>query len=193
MSPLLRWGSFESDDMKTLFEPQHLKRWTLPRDYAGAHWTDYYSFLGRHRDSSALERANFDAGLKAIGGEQTHPTKTDSEDADCALSLVRVVRENHWAVGWVEWIAIHQTATEALQKADDIKGKLEDYPVVDEDLFSLYESEEADEVWLNCYRPAERVKWIREHRSQFEFHDFADMIGCIRGHYFSGYASELLG
>lgn len=173
--------------------PEYLKRWTLPSHYFGAQWPDYYSAgVGQSRDSDALERANFDAMLKAIGGEQTSEDKEDPNDPDCALSLVRVVRENHWAVGWVEWIAIHESAIEALEIADKLKGKLEDYPVISEDLWSEYEQRDADETWRNCYRPKERVEYIRKHRGQFEFHGLADMLGCVRGNYFAGYASELL-
>ncbi len=165
--------------MQTPFIPETLNRWQHIPNYAGQHWPEYYHFLGRHRDSDALARANFDAGLKAIGGE----TKTP---------LVLIVRENHWAVGWVEWIAIHESASEALRIADGIKTALKDYPVVSEDLFSEYEQTEADETWRNCFRPQERIEYIRKHRTQFEFRDFADILGCIRGNYFAGYASELL-
>jgi len=181
--------------MKTLFQPEHLTRWSLPSHYAGAHWEDYFqSGCGRSRESCAGERANFDAMLKALGGEQSHPTLEDPND-DCpgaALSLVKIVRENHWAVGWVEWIAIHETAEEQLRIADKIAGRLEDYSVIDEELLFRYEDEEAQQVWRDCYRPAERLEYIREHRSQFEFRDFADMLGCCRGKYFAGYASELI-
>lgn len=177
----------------TTFEPQHLKRWELPRNYFGAEWPEYYVFLGRHRDSDALSRANFDAGLKVIGGERG---EVSADEGGLFLKrgnpLVAVVRENHWAVGWVEWIAIHESATEALEIADRINGKLEDYPVVDEDLFGQYECEEAQIVWRDCYSVKGRIDYIREHRSQFGFRDFADMLGCVRGKYFSGYASELL-
>lgn len=160
-----------------------LKRWTLPRYYMGADWPEYFVFLGRSRDSDALERANFDAGLKAIGGEQTR------EDD---VELVIVVREGHWACGWVEWIAIHESATDALAKAAAIMERLDVYPVVDEELFSEYETEEANQVWANCYDVKERVEYIRNHRSQFDFNNFADLMGCVRGTYFAGYASELL-
>lgn len=164
-------------------ESRHLQRWTLPRYYMGAEWPEYYAFLGRSRDSDALERANFDAGLQAIGGEQT---------SDDDVPLVRIVRENHWAVGWVEWIGIHESATDALAKAAEVADKLDSYPVVDEELLSEYETEEANETWRNCYDVKERVAYIRNHRSQFEFHDFKDMLGCVRGEYFAGYASELI-
>ena len=175
------------------FVPENLKRWTLPPSYAGAHWPDYYrSGCGRSRDSDTLERANFDAMLKAIGGEKTDPAQEDPNDPGSALCLVRIVRESHWAVGWVEWIAIHESATEQLKIADEIARSLEDYPVVSEQLFSEYENDAANETWRNCYRPGERIEYIRKHRSQFEFRSLTDMLGCVRGNYFAGYASELL-
>ena len=165
-----------------MFEPKHLKRWTMPANYFGASWPNHYSSgVGQSRDSDALERSNFACMLKALGGES---------------DVVTVVRESHWAVGWVEWIAIEADGTpeadKALQIADEIKAGLENYPVVDEDHLSLIEQEDADQTWQNCYSWQERIKYIREYRSQFEFHDMADLIGCVRGRYFAGYASELI-
>jgi tRNA G10 N-methylase Trm11 len=131
--------------------------------------------------------------LKAIGGEKTIEIDLDGDGENPHdRELVRVVRENHWAVGWVEWIAIHETAIEQLRIADKIAGRLEDYPVVDEELWSEYETEEANQVWKDCYRVKDRIEYIRKHRNQFEFHDFADMLNCVRGKYFAGYASELI-
>ena len=172
--------------MPKTFSPEFLTRWTLPRNYAGAHWDEYFSFLGQSRDSDCLERANFDAGLAAL------KAIPEPEDWPHDESCFRVVRESHWAVGWVEWIAIHEDAHAHMEIADKIKGELEDYPVVDENLWSQYEDEEAQTVWRDCYRVRDRIKYIRKHRSQFEFRDFADLLGCVRGKYFAGYASELL-
>ena len=68
--------------------PKHLKRWTRPRDYFGAEWSRYYSAgLGQSRDSDCLEQSNFAVMLHELGGES---------------DTVIVVRESHWAVGWVE-------------------------------------------------------------------------------------------
>lgn len=170
-----------------------LTRWTRPSYYIGAEWPDYYrAGVGQSRDSDALERANFDAMLKALGGEQTDKEREDTRDEGCALSLVKVVRESHWAVGWVEWIAIHESATELLLTASAIKNALEDYPVVDEELWSQYETDEANQVWKDCYRVKDRLEYIRKHKSQFEFRGLADLLGCVRGNYFASYASELL-
>lgn len=113
------------------YEPTCLKKWTLPEYYAGEVWPNYYVFLGQNRDSDCLTRSNFQSGLEAIGGES---------------ETVIVVRERHWAVGWVEWIAIHQDDEEALKKADEIAAALENYPVVDDEHYYQLESEEADEV-----------------------------------------------
>lgn len=160
------------------YEPKNLKLWTMPDCYFGEVWPAYYSAgLGQSRDSDALERSNFVCMLQALGGES---------------ETVIVVRESHWAVGWVEWIAIHQDDAKALELADEVQDQLESYPVVNEDHWSQLEDEEAQEVWANCYSPEERLAYIRKHRNQFEFHDYSDLLGCVRGKYFAGYASELL-
>lgn len=160
------------------FEPKCLTRWTMPDHYFGATWEEYFSSgVGQSRDSDALERSNFACMLKALGGES---------------DTVRVIREGHWAVGWIEWIAIHQGDETALRQADEIKAGLEDYPVVDESHWSELEDEDAQETWTNCFSDGERLKYVREFRSQFDFRDYADMMGCIRGKWFGGYASELL-
>lgn len=160
------------------YEPKHLKRWTMPANYFGETWPDYYSAgFSRSRDSDDLEESNFYTALAAIGGES---------------ETVHVVRESHWAVGWVEWIAIHQDDAKALEIADGLRERVEDYPVLDENDWSEREQESADTVWRDCYSPAERIRYIRENRSQFDFHGFADLMGCARGQYFAGYASDLL-
>lgn len=51
---------------------------------------------------------------------------------------------------------------------------------------------EANAVWRDCYQLKERVEYVRKHRGQFDFRSFSDMLSCLRGNYFAGYASELL-
>lgn len=157
------------------YTPKHLHLWT---SYFGSDWSDYYVFLGRRRDSDALERANFDAAFAAIGGEQVWD--------------VIAVTEQHWAVGWIAWIAIHRDAEKALRAADKIAERLLVYPVVSAELRLQYECDEAYEAWARCYSASERVDYIRRHRSQFDFRDFADMLRCVRGLYFVGNARELI-
>lgn len=185
--------------MKT-FIPEHLKPWKLPKCYMGAHWDGWYVFLGRNRDSDELTESNFDEGLKAVRAVMSKETvgtvATDSkflfDEPQADMATVQVVSENHWACGWVEWIAIHGSDEAALREADRLMEKLDNYPVLNEEDWSRREDESAQTIWRDCYRPVERVKYIREHRSQFEFRSFADLIGCVRGKYFAGYASELI-
>ena len=116
-----------------------LTRWTLPDSYYGAEWPEYFVFLSQSRDSDALTRSNFECGLNALGGES---------------ETVQVVRERHWAVGWVEWIAIHESDTESLQRADEMLCALSDYPVLDESHFSELEHSEAESQWQQM-----PIKW----------------------------------
>ena len=119
------------------YTPEHLKLWTMPQHYFGAVWPGYYVFLSQHRDSGACTRSNFTCGLAAIGGEGQDET-------------VQVVRESHWAVGWVEWIAIHQDNSDALRKADEIMAGLSEYAVLDTEHLSNLECDELTEYWDQC-------------------------------------------
>jgi len=176
-------------DALEIYEPKNLSPWTMPDSYCGEVWPGYYLFLSRNRDSGCLTESNFAKGLEAIGGESMGEAADDDGEPE---SLVQVVREGHWACGWIEWIAIHQDATEALRKADEIAGALESYPVLDESDFSEREQVEAEQVWKNCYNEKERIEYIRKYRGQFDFLDFAELLSNVRGKYFSGYASELI-
>lgn len=132
-----------------MFEPQYLDRWTMPRYYVGDEWSEYYGAgVGQHRDSDCLSRANFDAMAAAL----------DIDNRDD----VHIVRENHWAVGWVEWIAIHESETDCLEIADGIKEALSDYPVIDESLWSEYEYAEACEVWEHCLDLLDRMNLCKQ-------------------------------
>jgi hypothetical protein len=107
-----------------------------PKGLFGAEWSSYYSAgVGQSRDSDCLEQSNFAVMLAALGGES---------------ETVIVVRESHWAVGWVEWIAVHESDTVALAKADEQCGRLANYPVLDEEDWSQREWNAMCEVWENA-------------------------------------------
>lgn len=171
-----------------------LKLWERPQNYAGATWYDFFPLYGQHRDSSALAQSNFrsfhaalKAKVKELGCEVVTLPDVDNEQA-----TVEVERSSHWAVGWVETLLVHKDAPQALLDWCEAQlARLDGYPVFDEEDYSALETEQANELW-KAYRVSDRLSYIRQHRSQFEFHDFADLLGCVRGNYFAGYASELL-
>lgn len=113
-----------------------MKKWTMPSNYFGAEWPEYYIFLTTHRDADALTASNFRVALKRL--------KAIPEPAGWLhdTAPVLAVRENHWAVGWVEWIAIHEDAKSALELARDMEKRISNYPVLDDDDFSELEHEE---------------------------------------------------
>jgi hypothetical protein len=99
-------------------------------------------FLGQHRDSDAMDRSNFTVALAELGGES---------------DTVLVIRENHWAVGWVEWIGIHESDTAAQAKAESMLARIENYPLLDEQHHSELEWRESAEWWERM-RVCERLE-----------------------------------
>lgn len=147
-----------------MYVPENLERWKMPRDYFGAEWPEYYSAgVGRSRDSDCLEESNFHSMLRRLGGES---------------DTVQVVRESHWAVGWVEWIAIHESDEVSLRAADAARGALNDYPILNENDHSERETEHCEQVWRDCYRWRGRLKYLRTHSHTCEF---PQLLAAVRG------------
>ena len=129
----------------------HLQRYARPRDFADFAQFDrkeYYVAYEQHRDSDTATRSNFCSILKAIGGES---------------ETVLVLRDSHFAVGYVEGIYIHESDTTACEIANQILAKLEDYPIVNEDDWSELEWETAADYWEHM-GIRERIEWCQKYR-----------------------------
>lgn len=168
-----------------------LTRWIRPGSYMGATWEDYFgSGFGQNRDSDTLTRSNFAVVQRELAKlPEWEPPSTEEDDEE-PISR-QVIRESHWACGWVEWIAIHESDTVALALCNALKDKEGNYPSLDDESWSRLQSEAAETTWKNCYNKKERIKYIREHRRDFEFRSFADLLGCVRGEYFCGDDGDL--
>lgn len=128
------------------FFPQNLKLWTMPDHYVGPLWPSYYVGLARTRDSGLISESNFYTFLREIGG----PSET-----------VEIVRERHWAFGWVEWIAIHQDDEEALVKADNLLECLKNWPILNDAYLSDREDKECRDFWASLSKD-ERKHYCEE-------------------------------
>lgn len=149
-----------------MYAPEHIARWKLPRDYAGAEWPEYYVAAGRHRDSDCLTESNFYTTLRRLGGES---------------ETVRVVRESHWAVGWIEWIAIHESDATALAIADDCAAAIAEYPILDESDFSEREDAAAAELWaVMSWR--DRLEYLRGNSHTA---DYRELAAAVRGDWYA--------
>ena len=132
--------------------------------------------LTRNRDSDCLTESNWECALEQLGGES---------------ETVEIHRFGHWACGWWEALCV-KAGSEAEKIGAEIESALEAYPVLNDEHFSEKEQDEANQIWQSCYDEKERIEYIRENRSQFEFWGFSDLLQCVRGDFFGGYASELI-
>lgn len=147
-----------------------VKPWKHPEYYFGATWEGWYSAgFGQSRDSDALEESNFQVAYDAL--------KPFAGDYD-GESTVQIVREGHWAVGWVEWIAVHESNTAALDKARALCEQANDYPILNEEDFSQREDEQCADTWEKCFNPSERIEYFRRH--SYTATGFTDLLQAIR-------------
>lgn len=92
---------------------------------------DWHIVIVKTRDATPLERANFDAALDRLKGE--------SDDYTIETS-------GHWAVGHVDFLVV-APFTNAYALGRCIVDDLEDYPVLDDELYSQYEHDGVDSYW----------------------------------------------
>lgn len=137
-------------------ELRAIRPWRRFDNWAGKPWYGWFTGLDQNRDSDTLTRSNYEVFLKALR-ELPEVTVDDTDNAaesyrtereDWTLTdTVYVVREHHWACGWVEWIAIHPSNEAAMKLADEMLCNLEDYPVLDDDHWCELEENEINEWW----------------------------------------------
>ena len=119
-----------------------LKTWSLPPNYIGAHWDGYLvAPVQINRDSDLLTQSNWEVQWAAL-----KPLVADCAEDECSPTIVR---ENHWAVGWVEWVAIHPSNVAAVAAAEALAERLEQYPVLDEMDLSNREADAYAENWAS--------------------------------------------
>lgn len=133
---------------------KHLKPWVRPANYIGQTWYGWHVALGHHRESNTLDKSNFIVFHDKLGS-LPRVSVDDTINAGSYwlkrsfldIDGVQIVRESHPLVGWVEWIAIHESNTAALELAQKLMEQLESYPVLDEEHWSMMETEVVDNFW----------------------------------------------
>jgi len=111
--------------------------WKCPNGQYAVQAGYILSGFGRHRDSDAVARANFDTAARLLCAESHHPDidwedlNTFNSDGDEIYTDDVILGSwRHWAVGWVEELLTYVN---------------EQYPVLDDDLMAMYEQEETDD------------------------------------------------
>lgn len=146
------------------YTPEFLSRWKLPPCYAGARWPEYYvAPVTRNRDSDHGTESNWAAQWDTL-----RPLSQDTPDGE--ESSPRIARENHWAVGWVEWVAIHESNVEALREADRLAERLESHPLLDDEDAAKRELEDYESQWGE--------RWVRREWSGI-LRDMFGLRDCV--------------
>ena len=118
-------------------------RWRSSSNYGGRDLSDHYCVLGRSRDSGLLETSNWEVG------------QTKFKEFDSGWEVFGF---NHWGVGWIDELMVHEDAPEdVLILAANIRGQLEAYPILDEEDHSRREYESAVENITEAYSSLKRL------------------------------------
>jgi hypothetical protein len=85
--------------------------------------------IANNRDAHAYDVSNMAAAVRIMTGQEYREGagSTDYTDAVAVISL------NHWAVGWIEWLAFDAGSAAMRELAEGIASRLDDYPLLDED------------------------------------------------------------
>lgn len=154
--------------MKSLYDVvSNPSGWDSYANYTGetpSH--DLLVVMTRTRNSDILTESNWQVALDRLGGES---------------NAVVIHRFGHWACGWWEALCV-QSGTESEKQGEQIAGRVKNYPILDEDDFSMREMDEANRVWKDCYSPRERIRYIREN-GEAKFRSYAALLSCVRGEY----------
>lgn len=142
-----------------------IKLWKQPSCYVGYAPTRDYELCGVHRESDGLSRANWkawQAKLQAVADtlpefDQPEELTERGQIDPRSTGWFYTWRATHPAVGWIDTLMLRSDAPQALiDIANKIQDDLDDYPVVDDDVFSEVEDEDADLAW-RCLSIEERT------------------------------------
>lgn len=124
---------------------------------------EYYVAAGQHRDSNLLERHNFEEFVEAMKEHQ-------QEESEAGWMIIR---DRHWAVGWVEGLYIHKNAIVLCDVAEELLHDLSQYPILNDSMYSYKVHDEMYQQWsMMPYR--ERMALLKENG---EFEDGMDLEG----------------
>lgn len=126
----------------------------------------------RHRDSDVLTEANWESQLEFFSSFLHVETDEYSDDAE-----IRTF--SHWAVGWVEILLINPIYKE---KVEFLIEKLENYPILDEELYSQKMDSYASETWKSMSL-CEKIKLCHDNnlsifQAREEFYPY-DLWDCL--------------
>lgn len=146
-----------SDEFMEQLAKDALRR---PRDFGTSDesaFTTHGCLITMHRDSDILDQSNYIVANKIL------TAVPDSENED-GWKDVYTMHAGHWAVGWMDHLMVrvrddNGEFTEAWRTLCGLVEGLMDYPVLDDEDFSMREAEAREPRCDVCNAYCEDVEW----------------------------------
>lgn len=126
-----------------------------------------------HRDSEVMDKANWIAIKRQLFQEgdwlnekEEGEVADDEDDVDSFEDLkddapFDILGCSHWAVGWTSQILVDHSNEDALKAVYSIYEDLQNYPVLDDELFSEMETKDQLDTLINCFDCSpEEASWV---------------------------------
>jgi hypothetical protein len=154
--------------------------WHKEPNYIGPQWHHYAVVAVRHRDSDLLERHNFDTASTYLNRFKDRPATDYTQSAYEAedreeLKACLVVRNAHWAVGWIEFLMVDAHDYDATIAGATIVEDRDDYPILDEDGYIEEEDKAIAEAWSDL-SDSERERLL--YKARFTKEDAQEYSVC---------------
>lgn len=119
-----------------------MKKWQYPSDYSGPDYKGYYIVYSRNRDSDLLSQSNFAEFERQLQCENWNDRELPE------TPMVINVQHRHWAVGWIEFILIHEKHP-LIDLAKQLTEQLESYPVLNDLDYSERQTDAIIDYWMS--------------------------------------------
>lgn len=112
--------------------------WDLDRWAENLGWEGAGYVYSHHRDSDSIEESNW------LVIREDFINRFGEDKGTILAGDIAVANLGHWAVGWVEHLMYNYARKDITKAAEEIREKLSNYPLLDEDHHSQL-------VWNNCH------------------------------------------
>jgi len=138
-------------------------KWEHPKDYFGFSPDGDYLIASKHRESSILEKSNYEVADKILrDAVRNESIEYNGNEKDGQGYIVRPDwvydwRAGHSMIGWIDYLMVRKDAPESiLIAAAEIVCSLSDYPVLSDDDYSAMRYQAVEDYWEDAVLP-ERI------------------------------------
>lgn len=117
---------------KEVYKSKVFEKGIDDNNYMGDRLENYYFIYSHNRDSDILQESNYETITKLLDDNNHN---------------YEIHRFDHWLCGWVEAICINETEIKAIKFCEELKERLESYPLLDDIDYYEREAKEINNSW----------------------------------------------